>query len=128
MQRQPIVLVVDDDESILAAFQEFLRKEHCAMIAARSAEDALQQMKSHRVDLLITDVRLKSQSGVTLFMSAKMDLPNLPVIVITGYADVLSDQEAKTYGADYWFVKPLELDRLRKAVRKCLHLVDDEMS
>jgi DNA-binding NtrC family response regulator len=125
---RPTVLVVDDDESILAAFRDFLRKEHCMMISARSAEGALQKLKSEGIDLLITDVRLEYQSGVTLFMKAKTERPNLPVIVITGYVDVLRDHEVKAYGADYLFLKPLELDKLREAVRKCLHLVDDDIS
>ena len=128
MLRQPTVLVLDDDESILAAFQDFLRKERCIMIAARSAEEALQKMKSERVDLLITDVRLKLQSGVTFFMKVKIETPHLPVIVMTGYSGILSEHEVKAYGADYFFLKPLELDKLRKAVRKCLHLVDNEIS
>ncbi len=125
---QPSVLVVDDDESILAAFRDFFRKEHCAMISARNVDNALQKLRTERIHLLITDIRLEYQSGVNLFMKAKMERPNLPVILITGYPDVLTDHKVKEYGADYVFVKPLELDRLREAVRNCLRRANEDTS
>ncbi len=122
MSHQPKVLVVDDDQNILSAFEDFLRKEHCSMIAASNAEEALKKIEGEHVDLLITDIRLKHRSGVTLFMHVKGERPDLPVIVITGYPDLISEKDLKVYGAEYFFLKPLELGKLREAVRKCLHL------
>lgn len=116
----PKVLVVDDDENILSAFEVFFRKEHCSMIAASNSEEALKKIANLHIDLLITDIRLKHQSGIRFFMYMKELLPKLPVIVITGYPDVVSEAEVITYGADYFFLKPLELNKLREAVRKCL--------
>jgi DNA-binding NtrC family response regulator len=120
MSNQPTVLVVDDDSNILAAFEDFLRREHCLMLAASSAEEALKKLEEQRIDLLVTDVRLKLQSGITLLLQVKGSLPQLPVIVITGYPDLITEKEVKAYGADYFFLKPLELDKLRCAVRTCL--------
>jgi DNA-binding NtrC family response regulator len=122
MPHQPRVLVVDDDPNILSAFEDFLRREHCAMISASSAEEAMERIEEYHFDLLITDIRLRHQSGVTFFMQAKALQPNIPVIVITGYPDLVSEAELKLYGADYFFLKPLELNRIREAVRSCLHL------
>lgn len=115
-------MVVDDDSNILAAFEDFLRKEHCHMLAASSAEEALQKLENYRVDLLVTDVRLKLQSGVTFLLKVKGSFPGLPVIVITGYPDLITEEEVKLYGARYFFLKPLELDKLREAVRTCLSI------
>lgn len=122
MSYVPKVLVVDDDINILAAFEDFLRREHCYMLAASCAEEALEKLHDHRVDLLVTDVRLKSQSGVTFLLRVKGSQPKLPVIVITGYPDLVTERDARAYGADYFFLKPLEIDKLRDAVKKCLHL------
>ena len=116
------VLVVDDDENIRSAFKDFLKREDCSAVVASSAEEALKKVEGQAIDLVITDVRLKSQSGVTLFMQIKADRPELPVIVITGYPNLITKEELRTLGADYFFVKPLELDKLRDAVRRCLHL------
>lgn len=122
MRSHPTVLVVDDDENILSAFGRFLQKEHCTMISALDAQEGMKKLGEQRVDLIITDVRLKSRSGVTFLIEAKIDRPKIPIIVITGYHDVITEKEAKEYGADYFFLKPLEVGKLRDAVRKCLHL------
>ena len=125
MPYQPTVLVVDDDENILSAFGDFLKAEGCTMLAARSTEEAKKYIEQSRVNLLITDIRLKAQSGVTLFMHIKVIQPDLPVIVITGYPDLITEEDLKAYGAKYFFLKPLDLDRLREAVRECLRLDKD---
>jgi len=122
MPHQPRVLVVDDDPNILSAFEDFLRREHCAMISASSAEEAMEKIEEYHFDLLITDIRLRHQSGVTFFMQAKAIRPKLPVIVITGYPDLISEKDVKAFGADYFFLKPLELNKLREALRRCLRL------
>jgi len=116
----PRILVVDDDQNILSAFRDFLRKEHYGMIAASSAEEAMDRLKKNDVDLVVTDVRLKAQSGVTFLLELKRMLPGVPVIIITGYPEVVSEKDARAFGADYFFVKPLELDKLRDAIKDCL--------
>jgi DNA-binding NtrC family response regulator len=121
MVRDPTILVVDDDVNILSAFSDFLKQERCTMIAATNADDALKHLAAHHIDLVITDVRLKYQSGVTLCIRIKQLQPELPVIVITGHPNLLTEKDVKIYGADFYFLKPLELDLLRDAVRKCLH-------
>ena len=125
MSLQPRVLVVDDDENIVSAFEDFLRKEHCTMVSASSAEDALALVSHQTVSAVITDIRMKWQSGVTLLMKIKQLHPTLPVIIITGYPDLIPEADIKHYGAEYLFVKPLELDQLREALRECLKRTND---
>lgn len=117
---QSKVLVVDDEENILSAFRDFLKKEHCEMVAASSAEEAMGVLARQHMNLLITDIRLKGISGVTFLMEAKRIHPTLRVIVITGYPDLVSEEEIKAYGADYFFLKPPDLEKLRHAIRSCL--------
>ncbi len=122
MVHQPTVMVVDDDANILFAFEDFFKAERCTMISAASAEEALKKIEHHHIDLVITDVRLKFQSGVTFLLHVKANHPKLPVIVITGYPDLITEQEIKNYGADYLFLKPLDLDKLREAFKECIHI------
>ena len=122
MAHQPNVLIVDDDVNILSAFEGFLKKEHCSMIASASADDALRTLESKEIHLVIIDVRLKYQSGITLLIRVRQLHPTLPVIVITGHPYLVSEKDVRQYGANYYFLKPLELDVLRSAVRKSLHL------
>jgi DNA-binding NtrC family response regulator len=120
MPHQLRALVVDDDSNILSAFEDFFRKEHCAMLSASGAEEALRALESAEVNLVITDIEMPWESGVGLCKKLKASRPNLPVIVITGYPNLVPEAEARRAGADYYFLKPLELDQLREAVRKCL--------
>ncbi len=119
---KPKVLVIDDDENILSAFGDFLKREHCEMIAASNSDEAVKYLSASNIDLLITDIRLKFESGVTFFLHVKELKPTLPIIVITGFPESISEEDLKMYGADYYLLKPLELNKLREVVRKCLHL------
>lgn len=121
MAHRTKVLVLDDDRNILLAFQDFLKEEGCAMVAASAANEALSRMEKEKFDLLITDLRLNLESGVTFLIHAKRLQPNTPLIVITGYPDTVSEAELKAYGADYLMLKPLELKELQRVVRACLH-------
>lgn len=115
------VLVVDDDANIRSAFRDFLRREHCSSVTASSVEEAWTKMSQHTIDLVITDVKLESGSGTEFLTLLKSRKRELPVIVITGYPTLITQEEVEFLGADYFFLKPLELDKLRKAVRACLH-------
>ena len=123
MVNEKTVLVVDDDPNILSAFGDFFRKEECRMIASSSMEEALEILKESSVNLIITDIRLKGRSGVTFLLEVKRIWQDLPVIVISGYPDVITENDLQKYGADYFFVKPLDLEKLREAVRECLHRI-----
>lgn len=113
-------MVLDDDTNILLAFQDFLNGEGCVMAAAPAPEEALRRMREEEFDLLITDLRLNLESGVTFVINAKRLQPKTPIIVITGYPDTVSESELKSYGASYLLLKPLELKELQHAVRSCL--------
>lgn len=122
LKYRPTVLVVDDDENIISAFQDFFTREQCTMISASSAEEVLQKIKGLDIDLLITDIRLKYQSGVSLFLQIKAIYPEMSIIVITGYPESIKEKEVKSLGAKCLLLKPLDLNELRQAISSCLHL------
>ncbi|MDP1677534.1 MAG: response regulator [Bacteroidota bacterium] len=113
------VLVVDDDPNIISAFEDFFQKEECCIISSSSAESAMELLRQHSVDLIITDIRLKEQSGLTFLLEVKRVWRGLPIIVMTGYPEVITESDVKHYGADFFFQKPLDLGKLRDAIRKC---------
>ena len=91
------------------------------MTAASASSEALSKIEAEKFDLLITDLRLDLESGVTFLIHAKRLQPNTPIIVITGYPDTAGEAELKACGADYMLLKPLELKELQRVVRSCLH-------
>jgi DNA-binding response OmpR family regulator len=122
MLNQPKVMVIDNDENILSVFKGFLNKEHCDLIAASCIEEAIVMLEQQQIDLLIMDINLYKQPNMTLFNLMRELQKNLPIIIISSYTDVIEEKEAIGYGADYFLPKPLELNILRAAVRKCLHI------
>jgi DNA-binding NtrC family response regulator len=116
----PRVLVVDDDENIISAFEDFFRQEKCTMIPATSSSQALKIVERGGIDLLITDIRFRYQSGVTMFLRVKSIQKDLPVIVITGYPEAITEDEVKALGAECMLFKPLDLNRLRQSIKACL--------
>lgn len=118
---QPTVLVVDDDKNILKSFKMLLDSENIDMIAASSAEEAMEKIKGRKLNLIITDFMLETKSSVELFTLIKKHHASVPIAVITGYPELVSEKDVKMFGANYFLTKPLELGNLRTLIRNtCL--------
>jgi two-component system response regulator HydG len=113
-------LVVDDDENILSAFEDFLRTEQCAMVSSSGPDGALRVLASTTVNLVIADIAKESEPVLTLCRKLRAIRPRIPVIIITGYPHLVPENDAREAGADYYFLKPLDIGRLREAVKRCL--------
>jgi len=122
MLSQPKVLVVDEDRNILSAFDNFFKRENCSLIPISCINEAIANLLQQRIDLLIIDVNRKMPSEVKLFRYVKELQKNISIIIITSYSDIINEQDAKEFGADYFFLKPLDLNKLRDAVHKCLNI------
>jgi len=116
--KRPTVLVVEDDLKIIEAFRLFLESENCNMLAATDVDEAMKKARSTKIDLLITDFYLKTKSSVELYTLIRKVYPNIPIAVITGYPEYIGEEDVRIFGADYFFTKPLELDKLREVVRQ----------
>ncbi len=118
------VLVVDNDENIISAFENFLKREGCTMVAASTNEEALRKLHDAGIDLMISDIRLEEQSGVALLKRVRAMRRGLPVILITGHQESADEHELKAFGVEHLLSKPLEIEKLRAAVRACFRKID----
>ncbi|HUI64080.1 MAG TPA: response regulator [Bacteroidota bacterium] len=114
-------LVIEEDPNILSAFNEFLRNENCEMLSAFNTQKALQILLGTEIHLVIADVNVPDEAGLSFCQTFKHSRPHVPIIVISHDSHGGAEDEARRAGASQYFSKPLELDALRKAVRKCLH-------
>jgi|WetSurMetagenome_2_1015567.scaffolds.fasta_scaffold591161_1 DNA-binding NtrC family response regulator len=114
---RPTVLVIDDDLKILEAFQMLMDSENCTMIAASDVQEAINKAEGKDLDLIITDFMLKTKSSVELFALIKKTHPKVPVVVMTGYPELISERDVHMFGGHYFLTKPLELGRLRRVIR-----------
>ena len=100
------VLVVDDDERILAGFRRGLAREW-DVATATSICDARQLAAQHRFDLAIVDLHLGDCSGVPLVREMKAKQPDVRIAVISGYLTTETTVVAVQAGADVVVDKPI---------------------
>ncbi len=111
------VLLVDDERVILNTMAQFLERIGHQVFTAETAEDAIQIMNSHPVEIVITDIMLPGQNGLELTRQIRSD-HNADVIVMTGYSENYSYEEAITIGASDFVFKPVRFQELRLRIER----------
>src|SRR3989440_9670986 len=121
------ILVVDDEEPIRNALKKFLQQQQFEVYAAGSGDEALQQLKRHRIALMLCDIRMPGTSGVDLVPAALEIEPELAILMLTAVNDATSAALCMQRGAMDYLTKPIELadlgraDRLGEVVRSEEH-------
>jgi CheY-like chemotaxis protein len=122
------ILVVDDDERILFVLEHALSGvlPGTEVITATNAPQALEQVSEVRVDLVLTDLRMPGQDGVSLTADLRALIPSTPVIWVTAHQGPAVLAEAQRLGVYRCLTKPVELGEIRAAVRGALEGTDGE--
>lgn len=111
------VLVVDDEPALLDAVRYAFERAGLQVVACRSFEDARTRILSEEFDALVTDVRLGAFNGLQLAVIARNRLPNLAIVVFSGFDDPVLREEASGLGAAY-LVKPVTGERLLQELER----------
>ena len=115
------LLLVDDEEVILASFQKILtRSPKLTLDTASTMEEADQLMKNHHYHVVIAYVCLReNQSGRWLGRLRKYrdEKPEINLILMTGYGNPEVMEEAYTLGASYYLEKPVSVEVLKGALK-----------
>ncbi|MEW5702407.1 MAG: response regulator [Candidatus Zixiibacteriota bacterium] len=106
------VLIVDDDAEFRVIMEEVMQAMGYNVQSVATAETALERIAQHRPDAVIADYKLPGMSGEDLLQTIKSTRPDLPVILITGYAPSLSGKEFADGAADAFLMKPFRIDRI----------------
>lgn len=116
-----IVYVVDDDASFRTAVQRLLAKAGYRVVTYASAEQLLEQRPDeNETGCILLDVRMPGLSGPALH-SRLLELgSSLPILYLSGYIDVSATVAAIKAGADDFLTKPLESDKLLRAIEQAL--------
>lgn len=122
LQGNEHILIVDDDEIIARASSKVLKRLGYRVSVLTNSHDALALIKekSASFDLLVTDQTMPHLTGIELATEAKSAIPNLPIILCSGYSDVISSEDVTAYGVDEYLVKPFEAADLAAAIRRLL--------
>lgn len=120
MNRTPKILVVDDEEIARKNLEYILRKEGYAVENALSGLQALEKLEASDFDIVLTDMKMETLSGMDLLEKTKIRFPGTQVIMITGFASVDTAIDAIKKGAFHYIAKPFKLDEVRSVVKQAL--------
>jgi diguanylate cyclase (GGDEF)-like protein/PAS domain S-box-containing protein len=112
--RERTLLLVDDEENIIASLKRLLRRGGYRIVTANSAAQGLQRLAETEVDVIVSDQRMPGMTGVEFLRRAKDLYPDTVRIVLSGYTELQSITDAINEGAIYKFLtKPWEDELLR---------------
>lgn len=116
------LLLIDDDESLLAVTAHNLSTGGFSVLSARSGEEGLALLGREWIDLVVTDVKLSGMDGLAVLAAVKERSPDLPVIVITAHGSIELAVQAMERGAFTFITKPFSREALRLSCGKALEM------
>jgi two-component system nitrogen regulation response regulator NtrX len=118
------VLVIDDEKAIRETLSEILSDEGYVVTSVASAEEGLARLLEEKYDLAFLDVWLKDRDGLSILEAATARLREIPVIMISGHANVETAVRAVRLGAYDFLEKPLSLERVLLTAQKAIERRD----
>ena len=116
-QARPTVLFIDDEHRVLNSMRAMFRRDYQVLIAD-SGEAALNLVDTHAVDVIVSDQRMPSMTGVDVLREMKRRAPRAIRILLTGYADLQAIEASINEGEVFrYLTKPCPADMLRHAIR-----------
>jgi two-component system response regulator AtoC len=112
------LLVVDDEQSIRRLCMTIGTALGFACTEAESAEAALARLDSDIPDLMLTDLKLPTQTGVALLKQTKAQLPRTEVAIMTGHGSIESAVDAMKLGAYDYIEKPFRVEKMRMLLQR----------
>jgi len=114
------ILVVDDEELIRRFIVTFLSQLGYSSVTALDGADALDKMKGHKIDAVITDIKMPKMDGIILTKEISARYPGVPVMVMTAFDEEYSAGTAISLGAREFIKKPFSPDELAIRLNKMI--------
>jgi signal transduction histidine kinase len=114
------LLIVDDEAALMTALCKTLELENYATTGFTSAAEALEHLRHHRYDILLTDLMMPEMDGITFLQSARAIDPNLSAIMMTGHGTIDTAVKSLQSGALDYVLKPFRLDNLLSVMTRAL--------
>jgi len=114
------ILVVDDEQSMREFLEILLTKAGHEVSAASNLSSALTRAAEGDLDLVLSDLRLGAESGISLLQAVKARTPSTEVVILTAFATTENAIQAMKLGAYDYVLKPFKVDELKIVVEKAL--------
>ena len=116
------ILIVDDEPDLLKLTSLRLEKHGYEIKTAVNSRDAIDLIEKEKPDLILLDVIIPIMFGTELCRCVKSDenLRHIPIILYTAHGEVMTDEKAKSFGADDYIAKPFEAKELLNKIERLL--------
>ncbi len=116
------ILLVDDEESIMQMMQERLQRLGYDVVARKCSLEALGTFREHpgAFDLVITDQTMPHLTGIDLAKEIQRVRPGMPIILCTGFSEVITAEKVGVLGIQKLLMKPVIFRELVESIRKAL--------
>lgn len=114
------ILIVDDEKSIRDALADILSEENYEILTAADGEEAFVKIQSHKIDLILCDIKMPKMDGMELLTKAKEEGFDIPFVMISAHGTIDTAVEATKKGAFDFIQKPPDLNRILLTVRNAL--------
>ena len=114
----PDVMVIDDEMALAKLFQQVLNSAGCNVDIATSSDEAIEKITYRGIierpyDIIFLDLIVPPQHGPTILKHIRDVMPEVPVVIVTGYPDSEKVKEAMRYGFFGLVKKPLDFEELK---------------
>jgi len=116
------ILVVDDQEEILLLLNDYLSNSGFEVTLCKETKNALSLIKSFKPDLILLDLLMPDLNGFEIceILNNDTETCGIPIIIISGFGDLVDVKKAYKLGVVGYFVKPFTLTDLSKKINKVI--------
>ncbi len=116
MMNKPQILLVDDEKAIRKIISIVLEKEGYEVFEAADGLEARELVNIHELVAIISDINMPGSGGLELLKYVQIARPQLPVVLMTGFTQIMETKEAFALGARAFLAKPFQRDELMAAL------------
>ncbi|MGB9711299.1 MAG: endopeptidase La [Thermodesulfovibrio sp.] len=116
--RNPRILIVDDEEIARKNLEHILKKENYEVVTAKNGAEAFKLLDEQEFEIVLTDIKMEGLDGFAILDKVKAKYPNTKVIMITAYAAVDNAVEAIKRGAFHYIAKPFKIEEVKLSIKQ----------
>ena len=114
------ILIVDDEKEAGEILSLRLKRRGAAPFYASGGREALAWLAANSADIMLLDIKMPDMDGLEVLAVVKKEYPALPVIILSGHADMTSAARGMELGAFFYMLKPVNLDTLGDKIEDAL--------
>jgi len=120
MSKKPVLLLIDDEESLVETLSVLLKREGFEVVSALTGAEGVDRFNEAKPDIVLTDVRMPKMDGVEVLQSLRERDPHVPIVLMTAQASLQSAIQAVNLGATHYVQKPFVNEELLAILRRSL--------